>query len=212
VSPTGHEPCPKLPQPSRDRLATVLTLELRWFKPGSVDDRELRSFASDGRVEERVDRYLLGTGDDLGVKRRGAAGLVEHKRRLAQTRVNVRADPRPIEGVAERWLKSWPNGDRSNGVWAVVAKRRALRRIDSCRAELTLLQLEGLPEPYVSLALETTTVDDRLDLDSCRELLRSATTLLGSHPQLATHLEGADSCGYPAWLRARWGSNPHPSG
>jgi hypothetical protein len=202
----GPSHTPRLPQPSRDRLATVLTLELRWFMPGTVSDRELRSFAGDGRVEDRTDRYLLGTGDELGIKRRGAAGLVEHKRRLAQTPVSVPREGSPLIAVVERWLKSWPDGDSSDGVWVAVAKRRARRRVGSCRAELTLLRIEALADSHLSLAIETTHVD------ACDELLRSTKTLLRSHPQLVAGLDGAESCGYPAWLRARWDSNPRPSG
>lgn len=185
----------------------VLTLELRWFVPGSISDRELRSFADDGRVEARVDQYLLGTGDELGVKRRGAAGLIEHKQRLAQTPVSVARDPHPLAAVAERWQKSWPEGDHAEDrTWLAVEKRRALRRIGPCRAELTLLQLEPLATPHLTLAVETA------DVEALNGLLRAAAALLRSQTKLAAMFERGESCGYPAWIRARWGSNPRPSG
>ena len=183
----------------------MLTLELRWFVPGVVSDAQLRSFAEDGRIESRVDQYLLGTGDELGVKRRGTAGVLEHKRRLAQTPVSVARDGPPLTGVVERWHKSRPEGVRERErSWAAVDKRRAARRVGRCHAELTLLRLEA--SPWLTLAIETANVDA---LDS---LLGSCATLLRSHPELAAMLERAESCGYPAWLGARWESNPRPSG
>lgn len=180
----------------------MLTLELRWFVPGAISDRELRSFADGGRIEARVDQYLLGTGDDLGIKRRGAAGTIEHKRRLAHTPVHVARDGVPLAGVAERWRKDWPEHTPA-GDWMPVEKRRALRRVGSCRAELTLLRLST---PHLTLAVETANVD-ALD-----ELLRAAGSLLRSHPGLAATFEQGESCGYPAWIGARWASNPQPTG
>lgn len=183
----------------------MLSLELRWFGPGVVSDRELRRFADNGRVEARVDRYLLGTGDALGVKRRGAAGQLEYKQRLAQTPVRVAGDPQPLDGVAEQWRKSLP-ADACDGEWLAVDKRRALRRIGSCRAELTLLRSTTLATPHLTLAVETA------DIHAVKQLVRAAEALLRSHPELASMLEQAESCGYPAWIRARWESNPRPMG
>lgn len=192
-----------VPQPAITRY--VLTLELRWFGPGAVSDRELRRFADDGRVESRVDHYLLGTGDELGVKRRGAAGQLEHKQRLAHTPVRVGRDAQPLDGVAEQWRKSWPTGER-DGEWLAVDKRRALRRIGSCRAELTLLRCTSIATPHLTLAVETT------DVHVVDQLVRATGALLRSFPELATMLEQAESCGYPAWIRAQWESNPRPMG
>lgn len=176
----------------------VLSLELRWFVPGAISDRELRSFADDGLIESRVDQYLLDTGDDHGIKRRGAAGQLERKHRLAHESVRIPCEGAPLAGVAERWRKDWPQHHPA-GDWLTVAKRRALRRVGSCRAELTLL---GPSSPHLTLAIETANVDD------LGVLLRAAASLLRSHPQLAARFEHAESCGYPAWIRARWASNP----
>ena len=191
--------------PQRAITRNVLTLELRWFGPGEISDRELRRFAEDSRVEARVDHYLVGTGDELGIKRRGAAGLLEHKQRLAQTPVSVARGARPLDGVAEQWRKNWPERARE-GEWTLVDKRRALRRIGSCRAELTLLRHDLLATPHLTLAIETA------DVHALDQLTSGAATLLRSYPELATMLEHAESCGYPAWIRARWESNPRPSG
>lgn len=181
----------------------MLTLELRWFVPGELGDRELQSFASDGRVEARADRYLLGTGDGIGVKRRGAAELIEHKRRLAQLQVvaMVRDDDQPLLGIAERWRKSWPT-HIPVGDWALVEKRRALRRLDGCRAELTLLRGEALASPYLTLAIESA--------DDLPALQKASAALLHARPELAARLAGAESCGYPAWLTARWQLSSRP--
>lgn len=190
----------------------MLTLELRWFVAKPVDDRELRAFADAGRVEARVDHYLLGTGDDLGIKRRGPGALLEHKRCLARTPVMLAIDGAPRPVMVERWHKRWPDrDDPSTGAqtWIAVDKRRAVRRFGSCRAELTRLQVESLADLHSTLAIETT------EVDAIAQLLRSAESLLRAYPQLAATFREAESCGYPAWLRAlgaRWGSNPQSSG
>ncbi|HLT34938.1 MAG TPA: hypothetical protein VK034_01600, partial [Enhygromyxa sp.] len=103
----------------------MLTLELRWFTPEPLDDRELRAFA-DGRVEARTDRYLLGTGDALGVKRRGPAALLEHKRRLARTPVSLAIEGASLTGFVERWRKTWPDrgaAGNDEAEWLAVEKR-----------------------------------------------------------------------------------------
>jgi hypothetical protein len=173
----------------------VLTLELRWFVAAALDDRELEVFAEDGKVEVRVDDYLHGTGVDLGVKRRGPTALLEHKRCLERTPISLTVDGAVQLGTVERWHKTWPGRDSADpGSWTAVAKRRALRRIASCRAELTLLRVDPLAAVHSSLAIEST------DVESLDSLLRSAETLLREHPSLAARFRGATSCGYPAWL------------
>jgi hypothetical protein len=180
----------------------VVTLELRWFVADRLDDRALASFAEHGEVEERTDDYQLGLGDEHGVKRRGRAGLLEHKRRLARIPVRVPLAGRDLDGVIERWHKRWPSpnelelapGDR----WARVDKRRAIRTIGACRAELTALTGPGLASAH-SLAIET----DRSDATD--ELLAAAVEILARNPELADRLLVAiESCGYPAWLARRW--------
>ncbi len=189
----------------------MLTLELRWFVARPVDESELRAFADDGRVEARTDRYLLGTGEAAGIKRRGGAGRLEHKRRIAQTPVQVPREPAPLGGLAERWEKTWPKrlDARADASWAAVDKRRALRRLGACRAELTLLHAAQLASPCSTLAIETADVDD---LDA---LIHAAASLLRAYPQLSASLDAEEAYGYPAWLarqRARWESNPQPTG
>src|SRR5690606_33075473 len=91
--------------------------------------------------------------------------------------------------------------------WLAVEKRRALRRLGSCRAELALLRVESLAVVHSTLAIETT------EIDAIDSLLRSTHALLRARPKLAASLRIAKSCGYPAWIHgARWGSNPQPSG
>lgn len=176
----------------------MLTLELRWFVAEPIADSELRAFAKGGYTEARVDHYLLETGDDHGVKRRGSTALLEHKRCLTRTPVTLTIDDMPLSGIAECWHKHWPELPPNEGAWVAVDKRRALRRVRSCRAELTRLRLEPLTPVYTSLAIESTTID-------AEPLVRAAATLLRVHPRLAAALRDAISCGYPAWLaRIRW--------
>ena len=188
------------------------TLELRWFVAGSLTDDRLRAFAEadgrggdagDGSVERRTDHYQLGLPATDGIKRRGREGLLEHKRRLAQTPIELALarGPVPVPGVVERWVKTWPSASASaEGLaWIELAKRRATRRLSGpARAELTALTGPALVGPHWTLAVETS------DLTALPRLLELAAALLAREPDLATALTGpdtlAESCGYPAWL------------
>jgi hypothetical protein len=184
----------------------VVTLELRWFVREAVSDSALLAFAEHGEIEDRSDVYQLGLGEEAGLKLRGRLGLLEHKQRLTQIPAQVLLAGPHLDGVIERWHKRWPDPAtlpaRESGSgprWARVDKRRAIRTLGGCRAELTALTGPGLASAEYSVAIEVGRAD------AVDELLAAAVALFGRAPELAAQLADAgESCGYPAWLARRW--------
>ena len=174
------------------------TLELRWFLDVELGEDELRAFADRGEIEIRTDQYQLGVGNDLGIKRRGAAGRLEHKHRLARTPVVVGGEP-GLLGVVEEWEKRWPapspTGDPDTS-WVAVAKRRAVRDLGRFRAELTDLRCHG-GRAQQSLAIETS------QAVTAAALVDAAETFFVQDGALARRFAAARSCGYPEWLRTK---------
>ena len=173
--------------------------ELRWFAPGEVPAAQLRAFA-EGKLERRRDEYLLGTGDALGIKRRGGSGRLERKKRLEclTAALEFGAQRHPI--AIERWRKT--KHDKKlpeQPAWGLVDKSRARRRVGGCLAELTdlRLQLPGhAPLAFASLGF------DASGPAAVAMLLLAARTLFEADPALAARFVGAPSMGYPGWLAA----------
>jgi len=173
------------------------TLELRWFLDVELGEDELRAFAGRGEIEIRTDQYRLGVGDEFGVKRRGAAGRLEHKHRLAQTPVVVGTEP-PLLGVVEAWEKRWPAPSPTHDpdpTWIAVAKRRAVRDLGRFRVELTDLRCHH-GRAQQSLAIETS------DAVTVAALVDAAERFFAQDGNLvlARRFATARSCGYPEWL------------
>ncbi|MCA9681005.1 MAG: hypothetical protein KC457_02330 [Myxococcales bacterium] len=216
------------------------TLELRWFVAGALPEGALEAFTggSGGRgfagasgvfagvsatmvsdsVEERADRYLLGTGEERGIKRRGDQGPFEDKR-LEEVDGGILEVPgmAPIPADVERWSKSILSASALPGEprWVTVHKRRALRWLDHGRAELTSLRIDGKdlvaaglysPEglEFHTLALECTTGRGS---GSGERLRASAVRLLDQGEALWRGIADEGECwSYPAWLT--WSLHP----
>jgi hypothetical protein len=179
----------------------VRSIELRWFCERDLPDPVLRSFDEHGELEVRADCYLWGTGDALGVKLRG--GRLETKRRDHVDELTFDFRSTSIRGVVEHWRKSSkpPREPTANERWIAVDKRRALRRLNHARVELTRLQLgqaDGLrlrgPVIQCSLALEALPIAGSLSL-----LRAELVELFAEHAEVAEFTSGW-SGGYPAWL------------
>lgn len=193
------------------------TVEVRWFKPGSIDGIAREWFENlPGRPDEqpaRIDRYLqVVTGSSLGIKVR--EGRLEIKQLTAEMGVR-RFHPR-MTGKIERWRK-WgfelageDSLDAPNGPWRAVTKRRSLYRYRvtgadgleelplwqqvpwGCDLELTSVNIGEAA--WWSVGLEAFGFEQALD----EKLMLTVKAILSlSEPPF---LEAADSYGYPRWL------------
>ena len=80
------------------------TLETRWFYPGGIPSEFELWFGSLDRVEifpPRIDLYLYGVGEDLGIKLR--EGRLEIKQRTAEHGQTLFSPG--VSGLLEEWIK-----------------------------------------------------------------------------------------------------------
>lgn len=140
----------------------MLTIELRWFTPGTSPPEVKNWFENDcpgelKGLEERSDRYLYVPCDYLNLKLR--QDNLEVKWRQAELGI-VRFTT--WEGNVEKWVK-WtcedttinnilPANALQENPWIVVQKTRQQRQYESCNLELTDLDIDN--SKWWSLALE----------------------------------------------------------
>ena len=208
---TSQKPTSKAVLPL-NTIGITHTLELRWFRRGSIPVEVLHWFETNcpgqqTQTQKHLDRYLYTPGcDTISLKlRQGNIELKHYQGPLAMPQYGRNNSPLVDfwEGQSEQWIKwSYPiqppfNNSEEVDIlqsqpWIEVQKKRWQRHHQGIDIELTHVTVES--EPWWSIALEATPQTNDPDLWFSRMISDISQTYCGP-ALLANHCYA-----YPAWL------------
>ena len=189
------------------------TTEVRWFGAGSLPESLAAWFMTPAAtVERRCDAYLIGTGPDVGVKRRDG-GPLEIKTRLGRAGVVTLRDG--TSGRTELWRKHAGPGTNAGATrWVDVDKivyrrrfalvGRTARPVESmvrggyaCHVELAAVSAVGVDA--WTFAVEAWGPEETRG----RLVTEALAAFAAETPFRDELVDGlVDDLGYPAWIDA----------
>lgn len=193
-------------------------MEVRWFFPGKLPENVWHWYSRDGTPHQepaRNDKYLLGTGKELGIKlREGSLEIKQQKQSFGENQFSQN-----IVGRVDSWVKwSFPlknqreitQKSNTGSHWVDVEKKRWLKVFlldeafsqvppmdfpaKGCSWEVSQINSSISPQTWWSMCFELFSADGG-KLEELKAILANALP-----PNLDVSLQAMESFGYPAWL------------